>query len=356
VLTLAATLDASVTVAGNPTPAVNGTCNYENTSFAFSTANTDPHTGNVYAPANLNTGFGSVAGVGTLNTAVQSGGNPGGTTGNPVTCGAMNATLGGPNPGFNEVALWFGTKMLPTDGAAFDLSLDDARLTVGAASNLDVIDAADPFTLEGTITGTVGSSDADINVEPAGFGFTEFEGEFPAGSGNPLKVSLEPVGDVTGDYDAVSGSMTLDAQITSVITAGNPPAAGYTCEITPIPFALDTDKPASPSLSLPAGSPFTGLAGNGALQTNWPELPDAVDTDGMAPANECDSLINNLVTPLPGGLWITKGINPNPPVIDDPPIVQPQPKPKPKKCKKGFKKKKVKGKVKCVKAKKKKKK
>jgi hypothetical protein len=302
----------AVTLAHNAiNPSLDGTCNYDLTDqttpanpMVVSTETTSAPSG--YPGQRFNnpdtTGPGSVAGNG--HTATTGAPNAG-------TCGVFNANLD------NKAAdLWLGHNSLPTTPVPYSQVINFSQLNVGAATGLSIVGST-PAVYYGVITGDpamagVTQATATTSIDPAavwsgtrmqGFDLTPSPGSF---AGHTVSVDLAVKSGTTlkGTFDPTNGHETLgesgfDQYTTTVVVDG-----ALTCTSDPDPLDLSTDKTTVTDPFGPRdGVRFAGLGGNGAMMDSWPSLP------AFTPSPACDQL-SGLTVGLPGGLWLSHGINP----------------------------------------------
>ncbi len=143
----------------------------------------------------------------------------------------------------------------------------------------------------------------------------------------PLTFRLRDPG-LTGTYDAATGQTTLNGNIDIIVITGlgasplpipadtaTPPLGPFgRCKIPNVPVAFSTETTA----------PFTaerfkgGFGVNGALTTNWDDLPDVVAENSKAEQKVlCEDQLGVIIHG-PGGIWLSNAVlNPAPqPVVE----------------------------------------
>jgi len=290
------TYNATATIAGAAAPAFNGQC-VVTVPIAFSTETTTPYHGRRFNNPDT-TGPGSVSGSGTMTNT----GAP-----NAATCGAL--TAGGIATG-QTAAIWIGHNSIPTNGVPWVQTLDHGSIDVGALTDLPAIIPSAPAYYIGLISGTAVANATDptpstatmavpggtpANATAPGFHFTQASFTTPFGDVQ-LDLSLDNPG-AAGTFNTATGAMTLGGNYQSVVNEA--------CVSDPDPFNLSTGT----NVGAHNGQSFAGLGGNGAMGTTWANLPAAPDPDPMTAENECAQL-NAVGLGLPGGLWVSHGIDP----------------------------------------------
>jgi hypothetical protein len=291
------TYNATAVIAGAAAPAFNGTC-LVTVPIAFSTETTTPYHGRRFNNPDT-TGPGSVSGSGTMtNTGAPNAG----------TCAAL--TGGGIATG-QTAAIWMGHNSIPTDGVPWVQTLDHGSIDVGALTNLPAIIPSAPAFYIGLISGTAVAAATDPTPSTAtmavpggvpgsatapGFHFTQASFTTPFGA---VQLDLELLAPgATGTFNTANGAMTVSGNYKSTVNNA--------CVSQPDPFAFSTGTTSGTH----PGQNFAGLGGNGAMATTWATLPAAPDPDPMTAENECAQL-NAVGLGLPGGLWVSHGIDPN---------------------------------------------
>lgn len=189
--------------------------------------------------------------------------------------------------------------------AEFNYAGLNIDFTLAQLDQLVVDGTGEPVTLSGSYTDSAGNFTLpkETGLQFPGFAL-DLEGE-------SLSVSFRLGGDATGNYDASSGAMSLEAPI--ILTAGVTDVAALpipglgsgplTCEFGPLDVSFSTAK------GWPhAGSTFKNPASiqDGALAGTWSETGPAVALEGSQAV--CD-LLDGILKPF-GGFWLAHSSTP----------------------------------------------
>jgi hypothetical protein len=175
------------------------------------------------------------------------------------------------------------------------LSFNNAVLDVPGAHNSIVISPSTaPLNTVATISTPPSGTVQAFTIDPADFDFPQFNFTTPVTG----SIDAHLGGTASGQFDAATGKVNLNADIVADITVlGNP----CTVDAGTLGFSTDNPGPPLPGTRFPAGA--TGVVtGAGAIVASWPTLP--AGTGSGCP------IVNGL-TNGPGGLWISRNITPS---------------------------------------------